>query len=90
MDLLELLPWVINGTLDLFLHFVWASCAGSLAFALTFSITLMLYLVVAYLLHSPTSPPPRVDRGISWFGFSVALFVSLSVHMWWDRLLGPF
>jgi ABC-type multidrug transport system permease subunit len=87
MDVLELAQWAVNGLLDLFLHFVWASCAGSLAFALTFWTTRMLYSLLACLLRSPTSPPARVARGMAGFGLAAALFVSLSVHMWWDRLL---
>jgi hypothetical protein len=90
VDLLELLQWVINGTLDLFLHFVWACCVGSLVFALTSWITRTLYFLLASLLHSRTSPPMAVVRGMGLFGFSAALFASFSVHLWWDRLLGPF
>ena len=79
--------WGANAALDLFLHFVWSSCAGLLAFYLTYLTTRGLYFVLASLLHSPTSPPMRVVRGMVGCSWSAALFFSLAAHMWWDRLL---
>jgi len=36
------------------------------------------------------SLPARLDDAMRRFSYTVALFASLSAHMWWDRLLGPF
>ena len=90
MDILELIRWIINGSLDLFLHGVYSGLAGVLGFFLTLWATRLTYTGAAYLLHSPTSICMELERGIGRFGYLVALFVSLSVHMWQDRLLGPF
>ena len=90
MDLLELLQWLINGTLDLFLHAAWSGLASLLAFSLTYWGSRWLYSLLATLLHSPTSIGTRLERAILRFGFSAALFASFTVHLWWDRLLGPF
>jgi len=90
MDLLELIQWMINGALDLFLHGVYSGLAFWLSFSLTLWATRSLYTLTASHLHSPTSISTELERAIGRFGWSVALFVSLSVHMWQDRLLGPF
>jgi len=90
MDILELLRWMINAALDLFLHGVYSGLAFWLSFSLTLWATRLIYTGAASLLHSPTSISTELERGIGRFGWSVALFVSLSVHMWQDKLLGPF
>ena len=85
-DGLELVRWGMNAALDLFLHFVWSSCAGLLAFYLTYWITRGLFFIGASLLRLPISPPIRVVRGITGFGWAAALFAAFSAHLWWDRL----
>ena len=79
--------WGANAALDLFLHFVWSSCAGLLAFYLTYWTTRMLFFLGAMLLRLPTSPPALVARGMVGLGWSAALFAAFSAHLWWDRLL---
>ena len=86
-DGLELVRWGMNAALDLFLHFVWSSCAGLLAFYLTYWTTRMLFFLGAMLLRLPTSPPALVARGMVGLGWSAALFAAFSAHLWWDRLL---
>jgi len=85
--LLRGVSWAANATLDLGLHAAWALCASLLGFYLTYLTTRGLYFVLASLLHSPTSPPMRVVRGMVGCSWSAALFFSLAAHMWWDRLL---
>ena len=87
MDILELIGWIINAPLDLFLHFVWSSCAGLLVFSLTYWTIRTLFFLGACLLRLPTSPPTLVARGMVGLGWAAALFASLSAHLWWDRLL---
>ena len=48
-----------------------------------------MYFVLACLLRSETSMPTALARSMRRLGYSVALFASLSAHLWWDRLLGP-
>ena len=90
MDILELLRWMINGSLDLFLHGVYSGLAALLGFYSTLWATRLTYTCAAYLLHSPTSISTELERDMRRLGYSVALFASLSVHLWQDRLLGPF
>ena len=90
MDLLELIRWIINGTLDLFLHFVYSGLAALLAFYSTWYLTRLTYTCAASLLRSPTSIPMEVERAMQRLGWFVAIFASLTVHLWQDRLLGPF
>ena len=84
---METAEWAMNALLDLFLHFVWSSVAGVLAFSLTYWITRLLYFCAASLLRSPTSPPTRVARSMIGFSWSAALCASLWAHLWWDRLI---
>ena len=90
INLLELVQWAINGVLDLFLHGVYSGLASVLAFYLTWYLIRGAYFALATLLRSPTSPPTALVRSMRKFGLSAALFASLSAHMWWDRLLGPY
>ena len=90
MDLLELVQWIINGALDMFLHFVYSGLAALLFFYLTLWGTRLTYTCAASLLRSPTSIPMEVERGMRRLGWLAALFASLTVHLWQDRLLGPF
>ena len=78
---MKLTEWGTNASLDLFLHFVWSSVAGVLAFSLTYWITRGLFFLGATLLRLPQSPPGRVVRGMVGFGWSAALFASFSVHL---------
>jgi hypothetical protein len=90
MDLLELLRWMINGALDLFLHGVYSGLASLLGFYLTSWGIRFLYFSLATLLRSPTSMPTALVRSTRRLSWSAALFASVSAHCWWDRLLGPF
>jgi hypothetical protein len=84
---MNLAEWGANAALDLFLHFVWSSCAGLLVFYSTYWIIRTLFFLGARLLRLPTSPPELVARGMVGLGWAAALFASLSAHLWWDRLL---
>ena len=88
-DAVELVRWVVNGTFDLFLHGVYSGLASLLGFYLTWWGIRLTYFVLACLLRSPTSMPTALARSMRRLGYSVALFASLSAHLWWDRLLGP-
>ena len=90
MDLLELIQWLINGTFDLFLHFVYSGLAALLAFYLMWWAIRGMYFTLASLSHSETSMPTALARSMRRLGWLAALFCSLTAHLWWDRLLGPF
>ena len=90
MDLLELVRWMVNGVFDLFLHFIYSGLAALLVFYLTWWGIRLTYFVLASLLHCPTSPPMALVRSMRRLGYSAAVFASLSAHLWWDRLLGPY
>ena len=90
MDLLELLRWGINGTLDLFLHGVYSGLASLLGFFLTSWAIRLSYTGAAFLLHCPTSMPTDLERATRRLGWLAALFWAFTAHMFCDRLLGPF
>ena len=90
MDVVELGRWVVNGCLDLFYHAAWSGLASLLGFWLTLWAMRGMYFVLACLLRCPTSLPMALARSTRRLGYCVALFASLSAHLWWDRLLGPF
>ena len=90
MDILELLQWLINGTLDLFLHFIYSGLAALLGFVLTLWAIRLTYTGAAYLLHSKPSMPTELERAMRRLGYLVAFWCSVTVHLWQDRLLGPF
>lgn len=88
-ELLEMMRWAINGLTDLCYHAAWSGLASLLGFWLTCWVMHGLYFVLASLSHLETSIGSGLERDIQRFGFSVALFASLSAHLWWDGLLGP-
>lgn len=90
MDLLEMIQWLINGTFDIFLHFVYSGLAALLGFYLTWWGIRLAYFVLASLLRSPTSTDTVLATSMRRLGWCAAVFASLTAHMWWDRLLGPF
>jgi len=89
-ELVEIVKWMVNGSFDLFLHFVYSGLAALSAFYLTWWGIRLAYFVTASLLRSPTSPDTALVTSMRRLGLLVALFASLTAHLWWDRLLGPF
>lgn len=86
----SIVNWLINGIFDMFLHGVYSGLAFSLSFYLTLWVTRSLYTGVAILSRSKQSMPKELERDMLRFGWSVALWSCVTVHLWQDRLLGPF
>ena len=47
-------------------------------------------VAVLWMLVQVVRKSEGVGRATRWFAYSVANIATLSSHMWWDRLLGPF